>query len=312
MANMNLKGRAPGPGAISNNTDHAKFAAIWNSITPKEGEKASDLLLAAMKEAGIANEHTDIAQVRAFSTKVRDSGHELKSFRQEKPELNQKHLFKVWQNPKTSTVAEALAQYNELSGQTATEKDIVAKIKETRELLKGTPVQLKTRAGESDRTPRTWDKKLFCEIWQNCSNLDEAIEKLAKAGLLGSNKEKYEKIALSRAKEIRGLRKKVNGVYTNVGITKMQMKDGKSEKVTIEPLMPSLKKLKSTEKEVNKRNEVLETLKELGLLDGKSKEESEEESEEEDNDGLDDEEEETDDEESETVENEGETDDLFQ
>lgn len=85
-------GRQAGPGAITAGKDkYPEFQKIWNSAAETEsdvkvkiGDKeiggAMALILTNLRKAKIANENTDPSQVRAFATKVRDSGLELHQF----------------------------------------------------------------------------------------------------------------------------------------------------------------------------------------------------------------------------------------
>lgn len=312
--NPNLKGKAPGAGAIDKNTDKEKFANVWNSVHPKEGEKASDLLLIAMRKAGIANEKTDISQIRAFASTVRDSGYECKSFKSALV-LDQKKAFTVWKQTAKidGSATNAAEKYIEAMGIASSVEEVKKALVNLIKSVRAMGITVVKLSGEDDKTSRKFDKQKFVDIWQGSATLGDAVKALRNAGILGGklSDEAAEKKALKIAKEIRGLKKK--GVV--VGITRsvskkdaqgevVKDKEGKPimEKVVIEPYFPELKRLKKSLD--SKKSAILALFDEIDEELGDENEENEESEDEEDNEDED----EDDDDDGENDESESEVD----
>lgn len=311
--NPNLKGKAPGAGAIAKETSKEKFSEVWNSVSPKEGEKASDLLLIAFRKAGIANSHTDISQIRAFASTVRDAGFECKSFKSALI-LDQKRAFMAWKTTAKSdgSAADAAKKYAEMTGATSSIEEIKKAMVNLVRSVRALGVPVAKLAGEDDKTSRVFDKQKFCEIWQNAATLGDAVKGLRSAGIIGGkmDDDAAEKRANKIARELRGLKKKgvVVGITKNVSKKDANgevVKDGEGnplmEKVVIEPFMPTLKRFKRNVDA--KKAAMLALLEEIDEELGEENEDSEESEENEDDD--EDEENEENEENEDNEENEG-------
>jgi hypothetical protein len=192
-------GRTAGPGAIVCGPEkYAEFAKIWNgaqetdeklTITAKGGAKKGVStviggvivdILTKLRAAGIADEFTDPSQVRAFASKVRDSGVNLKVFT---ARLDRFKVVRAWQTSKTPSEAFEKAITAGLFDEKVTPDNRKAKFasfKACVNQLRKQNVPLK-KLGRS-RAAKI-DNKMFIEAWQNSTTIAEVKEKLVKAVL---------------------------------------------------------------------------------------------------------------------------------
>ena len=192
-------GRAAGPGAIVCGPEkYSEFANIWNNaqetdekmtITAKGGAKKGEKteiggvivdILTKLRKAKIADEFTDPSQVRAFASKVRDSGLDLKQFT---ARLDRFKVVRAWQTSKTPQEAFEKAVTAKLFDEQVTEENKLAKFASFRACvnqLRKQNVPLK-KLGRS-RAAKI-DNKLFIEAWQSSASIAEVKEKLVELKL---------------------------------------------------------------------------------------------------------------------------------
>ena len=229
MAENTKVGRKAGEGAIVCGSEkYGEFAKIWNSsqesseqltITKKNsaGEtvkvEASGRIVGiikALRAAKIADDKTDPSQVRAFATKVRDSGHNLTVFA---VRLDRKIVVRAWQTSNSPSEAFEKAVQAGLFGskEFASEDERKAKLASFRacvQQLKKSGVGLKEMGRK--RADRIKDAD-FIKAWNSSETVAEVKDKLVEEGIikedfkLSSLKSKY-KTLLKTGVELKKLK----------------------------------------------------------------------------------------------------------
>lgn len=288
------RGKPAGPGAIKCEVErYGEFQKIWNE-TVDDGKKIDVVvknkdgstkieqvggmtvcILIALRTAGIANEHTDTAQVRAFSSKVKDAGFELRQFSQR---LDRKKIVINWMQSKTPGEAfqKCIDQgvFGEEEG--ADDEEKAKWRKDKLQSHRAVVVQLRESGVALKKMGRTRTGKIdaqkFAKIWNDCDSIAEVKDALIKAGLCD------ESVKLSAIRAKAGTLRKGTHEKNEDGTDKVEWK--------VAPI--EMKKLRANEglDELKKLAAMLADGADVSALEEKEEddEEEEEETEEEDDD----------------------------
>lgn len=182
------RGRAPGPGVIScDESKYPIFAKIWNETKATENEKRMDLILHALRNAGIANKDTDPNQVRAFATKVRNAGVELNIATIVR--LDRFKIVAAWQKNSSPSIAFQVCLdkgvFGAEEGDTAKEKAEWRKMK--LQSFRAVIAQLREAGVALKEMGKTRAKKIdsekFAKIWNSCDSVADVKEQCVEAKL---------------------------------------------------------------------------------------------------------------------------------